>query len=44
MKADDAIDVADATGDTQTPDEPAKAVDGDKPQDGTVGRSTADQR
>jgi signal peptidase II len=43
-KADDAIDVADATEDTQTPDEPAEAVDGDEPQDGTVGRSIADQR
>lgn len=43
-KADDAIDVADATEDTQTPDEPVEAVDGDEPQDGTVGRSTADQR
>jgi signal peptidase II len=29
---------------TQTSDEPAEAVDGDEPQDGTVGRSTADQR
>jgi signal peptidase II len=44
VKADDAIDVADATEDTQTSDEPAEAVDGDEPQDGTVGRSTADQR
>jgi signal peptidase II len=44
VKADDAIDVADATEDTQTSDEPAVAVDGDEPQDGTVGRSTADQR
>jgi signal peptidase II len=43
-KADDAIDVADATEDTQTSDEPAEAVDDDEPQDGTVGRSTADQR
>ena len=44
VKADDAIDVADATEGTQTSDEPAEAVDGDEPQDGTVGRSTADQR
>jgi signal peptidase II len=43
-KADDAIDVADATEDTQKSDEPAEAVDGDEPQDGTVGRSIADQR
>jgi signal peptidase II len=43
-KADDAIAIADATEDAQTPDEPAEAVDDDEPQDGTVGRSTADQR
>jgi signal peptidase II len=40
----DALDVADDPEGTETPDESADGVDGDEPQDGTLGRSTADQR
>jgi signal peptidase II len=43
MKADDALAVADAPQDTETPDMPAEGAPGDEPQDGTVG-SRADQR
>jgi signal peptidase II len=42
VKLDDARDVADAPEDTETPDAPAEAAQGDEPQDGTVG-SRADQ-
>jgi signal peptidase II len=42
-KADDALDVAEAPEDTETPAEPVEGVDGDEPQDGAVG-SKADQR
>ena len=44
VKADGALAVADAPQDTETPDVPAEPGQGDEPQDGTVGRSTADQR
>ncbi len=43
VKADGALAVADAPQDTETPDVPAEAAQGDEPQDGTVG-SRADQR
>jgi signal peptidase II len=43
-KVDDPLDVADDSEGTETPAEPADGVDGDEPQDGTVGRSAADQR
>ena len=44
VKADDALAVADAPQDTETPDvPPAEGAPGDEPQDGTVG-SRADQR
>jgi signal peptidase II len=41
-RPDDALAVADAPQDTETPDMPAEGAQGDEPQDGTVG-STADQ-
>ena len=41
-RPDDALAVADAPQDTETPDAPAEGAQGDEPQDGTVG-STADQ-
>ncbi|HZC09934.1 MAG TPA: signal peptidase II [Mycobacterium sp.] len=42
-RPDDALAVADAPQDTETPDVPAEGAQGDEPQDGTVG-SRADQR
>jgi signal peptidase II len=43
VKADDALAVADAPQDTETPDVPVDPGQGDEPQDGTIG-SRADQR
>jgi hypothetical protein len=46
VKPDHALDVADVVdtpAGTETPAEPAEAVDGDEPQDGSVDRSRADQ-
>ena len=43
VRADGALAVADAAQDTETPDVPAEAAQGDEPQDGAVG-SRADQR
>ncbi len=42
-RAADVTDLVDTPSGTETPAEPAKAVDGDEPQDGTVDRSRADQ-
>jgi signal peptidase II len=42
-RAGDVTDVVDTPSGTETPAEPAKAVDGDEPQDDTVDRSRADQ-
>jgi signal peptidase II len=39
-KADGALDVADAPENTETPDTPAEAAQGDEPQDGSVGSRT----